>query len=179
MNAGAYVLGEQSSLIRSAAFPTVTLVLAQAIAKLIEFMAAMALVLPAVALLHHGAVPPSWIFLPVLLAIQFFVVLGLTLPIAAMSAFHYDIQHALPIALTALFYVSPVFYPASMVPESFRTLYMLNPLAGLLTAYQQVVHAGSHPSGELLATNFLAAGLLLGMGYWVFDRYSGVYAEVV
>jgi lipopolysaccharide transport system permease protein len=105
--------------------------------------------------------------------------IGLALPIATLSVFYHDIYHALPIALASLFYLSPVFYPASMVPEAYRTVYFLNPIAGLLTLYHDVVYAGLWPSGQLLGVTAVQTALVYAIGYAIFHRYATVFAEVV
>ena len=179
LNTGTYAFGEQASLIRSAAFPAIFLVLGQALAKLVEFAVAMTLMLAILAVFHHGGVPAAWLLLPLLLVIQFLIVVGLTLPVASLSAFYYDVQHALPIALTTLFYVSPVFYAAELVPESVRWLYMLNPLAVLMTLFHEVVYRGHMPSAALLAGGVAMSVVLFGIGYALFNRYTAVYAEVI
>jgi ABC-type polysaccharide/polyol phosphate export permease len=179
LNTGTYVFGEHASLLRSAAFPPSVLVLGQAIAKLLEFMLALLLVLIAIALFHHQWVPLSWVMLPILMLLQLLLVLGFTFPIATVAAFYYDVQHALPIALTTLFYVSPVFYPASMIPEPVQALYMLNPIAGLLTMYQQVVYEGLFPSLMLLGVTTAVSLFLFALGYALFDRFSAVYPEII
>jgi ABC-type polysaccharide/polyol phosphate export permease len=179
LNSGTHVFAEHSRLLRGAAFPPEILVFGAVLTKLVEFAAAMLPVLLALALLHHETLPPSLVLLPLLVVIQVLLVTGLTLPIAALSAFYFDVQHALPIALTTLFYLSPVFYPVSLVPEAIRPFYMLNPIAGLLQLYHDVVYAGEFPEPFLLAAVALASLVLFALGYAIFRRYAGVYAEVV
>jgi ABC-type polysaccharide/polyol phosphate export permease len=179
LNTGTYVFVEHARLLRSAAFPAEILVLGAAIAKLIEFAGALVLVLIAIVVFHHQGVPTSFWYLPLLIVCQLLMVIGLTLPIASLSAFYHDVQHVLPIALTTLFYASPVFYPVSLVPESIRGFFMLNPLAGLLTLYHDVVYAGRTPSIELLITVFLVSLVICFVGYVYFRRLAYVYAEVV
>lgn len=179
LNAGAFVFAEHGRLVRSAAFPTSVLVWGASIARLLEFAAATTFVMLALVFFHHGGVPASFAVVPVLVAIQVVLVTGLTMPIAALSAFYYDVQHALPIALTTLFYVSPVFYPAAMVPEAFRSLYLLNPIAGLITLYHQALYDGVFPSPLLLGGTAAGAALLYLAGHALFDRYATVYAEIV
>jgi ABC-type polysaccharide/polyol phosphate export permease len=103
----------------------------------------------------------------------------LALPIATLSVFYYDVQHALPIALTTLFYLSPVFYPAQMVPEAARPFYFLNPIAGLLTLYHEILYAGRMPSFTLLLGMIAAALLVYVIGYAIFNRYCSVFSEIV
>lgn len=178
MTAGTTVLPEHSHLSRSVAFPAEVLIVSITLSRLVEYLVEIVLVLILLLAFHqHGA---TWrlAWLPVLLLIQVVLVTGLTLPIAALSVFFHDVRHALPIALMVLFYVSPVFYPASLVPERFRLLYLLNPFAGLLTMYQDVLYHGRPPSLPLLASTAAATFAIAGIGYVVFRRYRAVFPEI-
>ena len=113
------------------------------------------------------------------LAVCASLALGVAFPIAALAAFYHDVQHAVPILLTTLFYLSPVFYPASLVPEAVRSVYMLNPVAGLLTLNQTALYAGELPSLAAFLTTAGKAFLLLIIGYGIFRRCEHLFAEVV
>jgi ABC-type polysaccharide/polyol phosphate export permease len=179
LNTGTYIFAEHSRLTRSVAFPSEILVFGAVGSRLLEFLAEIALIMVMLAAFHHFRVPPSFALLPVLVVIQVLLAIGLALPIATLSVFYYDVQHALPIALTTLFYLSPVFYPVQMVPEAARPFYFLNPLAGLLTLYHQILYVGRMPSLSLLLGVMAAALLVYAIGYAVFNRYASVYAEIV
>jgi homopolymeric O-antigen transport system permease protein len=179
LNTGTYIFAEHSRLTRSVAFPSEILVFGAAVSRLLEFVAEMVLIVIALVLFHHHFVPASLALLPLLILIQLLIAIGLALPIAALSVFYYDVYHALPIALTTLFYLSPVFYPAQMVPEAARPYYFLNPIAGLLTLYHDVVYAGHFPSMSLLLAMLGAALGIGGLGYAIFNRYAAVFPEIV
>lgn len=178
LNTGTYIFAEHSRLTRSVAFPSEILVLGAAASRLLEFCAEIALILIALIALHHHHVPASYAMLPLLILIQLLLAVGLALPIATLSVFYYDVYHALPIALTTLFYLSPVFYPAEMVPEAARPFFFLNPIAGLLTLYHQVVYAGQMPDTSLLLGTGCAAALICLIGYAIFRNYASVFAEI-
>jgi lipopolysaccharide transport system permease protein len=179
LTTGTWIFTEHSRLVRSVAFPSEILVFSAAGSRLLEFLAEISIILAVLVLLHHHAVPASYVLVPALILIQILLTIGLALPIATLSVFYHDVYHALPIALASLFYLSPVFYPASMVPEAFRTLYFLNPLAGLLTLYHTVLYGGQWPSAVLLGGTAAQAALVYALGYAVFHRYASVFAEVV
>jgi lipopolysaccharide transport system permease protein len=179
LNTGTYIFAEHSRLTRSVAFPSEILVFGAVGSRLLEFVAEITLIMVLLAAFHHGHIPASFALLPVLLVIQVLLVIGLALPIATLSVFYYDVQHALPIALTTLFYLSPVFYPAEMVPAAARQLYFLNPVAGLLTLYHQILYAGQMPSLSLLYGMVVAAAAIYAIGYAIFNRYASVFAEIV
>ncbi|MGH7657417.1 MAG: ABC transporter permease, partial [Gemmatimonadales bacterium] len=127
----------------------------------------------------HHAVPASFVLLPFLILLQVLMAIGFMMPIATLSVFYSDVQHALPIVLLMLFYVSPVFYPASMVPEELRQVYFLNPIAGLLTLFHTVLYEGRFPSPGLLGATIGATAVLCLLGYAVFNRYKLLFAEIV
>ena len=179
LTTGTWIFSEHSRLTRSVAFPSEILVFSAAGSRLIEFLVEILLILLALAVLHHHAVPSSYALVPVLMVLQVTMAIGLSLPIATLSVFYRDVYHALPIALASLFYLSPVFYPATMVPERLRPVYFLNPVAGLLTLYHDVVYAGQWPSALLLGGTALQTALVCAIGYAVFHRYASVFAEVV
>lgn len=179
LNTGTYVIAEHGPLRRSVAFPSAILVLGATGARLVEFGAEMVLVFAALILIHHQGVPPSFAGIPLLLTLQLLMTLGLVMPIATLSVFYTDVQHALPIALLTLFYLSPVFYPAEMVPDAIRTLYFLNPIAGLMTLHHVMLYEGALPSAQLLGATTGVAVFLFIAGYAIFHRYEPVFAEVV
>jgi ABC-type polysaccharide/polyol phosphate export permease len=179
LNTGTYIFAEHSRLTRSVAFPSEILVFGAVGSRLLEFVAEIALILVLLVAFRHHHVPASFALLPLLLVIQVMVVIGLALPIATLSVFYYDVQHALPIALTTLFYLSPVFYPASLVPEAAQAWYFLNPIAGLLTLYHDILYAGHTPSLSSLLGMIAAAFLVYITGYAIFNRYASVFPEIV
>jgi lipopolysaccharide transport system permease protein len=179
LNAGPLVLIEHAGLRRAAAFPSEVLLFAAASARLVEFLIELTLAVTLIAIFHHGGVPASLIMLPLLVLLLVLITMGLTMLVCTLAVFYYDVQHILPIGVLALFYLSPVFYPASMVPESFRAIYFLNPFAGLLTLFHHVLYFGEFPPARLLALVSLAAVVIAAVGYALFARRQSLFAEIV
>jgi len=179
LSAGASVLAEHAQLSRSAVFPKEIPILAAVTSRLVEFLLELALVLLALCVWHHHGVPASLLWLPWLIAMQVLLAFGLLCPIAALAVFYRDVQHVLPIVLTMLFYASPVFYPAHFVPAGLQAVYLLNPLAQLLTAYHGVLYDGRMPPPALVASLSVASCVIAGVGYALFGRVQADIAEVV
>lgn len=179
LSSATYILAEHAPLRRSVAFPSEVLVLATAASRLVEFAVEMAIAVLLLILVHHGHVPASFALLPLLILIQVLLAIGLALPIATLSVFYSDVQHAIPIILLMLFYLSPVFYPATLVPPSLQPFYFLNPIAGLLTLFHDTLYGGGWPSPALLVSVALAAIGLCAIGYAIFNRYKRLFAEIV
>jgi lipopolysaccharide transport system permease protein len=179
LNMGTYIFAEHSRLTRSVSFPSEILVFGAVGSRVVEFLAEIILIMALLAAFHHFHIPASYALLPVLVVLQILIAIGLALPIATLSVFYYDVQHALPIALTTLFYLSPVFYPVEMVPEAVRPFYFMNPMAGLLSLYHHILYLGRMPPLPLLLGVIAAALVVYSVGYAVFKRYASVYAEIV
>jgi lipopolysaccharide transport system permease protein len=179
LNTASTVLPEHAQLTKSAPFPSEILVFGATIARLFEFVIAMSIVLLVLVVFHHGGVPASFVLLPVLVVIQLLLVLGVVLPISIASVFFHDLEHALPVAVMMLFYISPVFYPISFVPEAVHGIYYLNPLSGLITLFHAVVYEGVFPSPVHLGVVAVVSVASCVIGYSIFNRYKGVCAELV
>jgi ABC-type polysaccharide/polyol phosphate export permease len=179
ISAGTYLLSEHAQMARSVAFPKEILVIAGVVSRLAEFAIETTLLLAALVALHHHGVPASFAWLPALVALQTLLALGLALPIATLSVFYRDVQHIIPICLTVLFYLCPVFYPASMVPEHLQTAYLVNPVSQLLTAYHIVLYEGRTPPAALLGSLTIASGLIAWAGYVLFQRHNVEIPEVI
>jgi ABC-type polysaccharide/polyol phosphate export permease len=81
--------------------------------------------------------------------------------------------------LLLLFFVSPVLYGLDQVPKPWQPLLVLNPLTGLLDAYQHVVYLGAWPRWGLLAWSAGAAAIALVVGWAVFEWRRWSFAEQV
>ena len=179
LTAATTVLPEHAHLSRNLPLPGGALIVSTALSRLVEFLTEMLLVLVLLAVFHHHGVPPSFLWLPVLVVLQLTLVLGLTLGIATASTFFHDIQHAMPIGLMVLFYASPVFYPATLVPEIARPFYAFNPFAGLLTLYHSALYEGRAPDPWLVAATAAEIALIAWIGHAVFRRYRALLPEIV
>lgn len=179
INAGTLVLAEHTVMLRSVTFPAEITVIAATVSRLLEFAIELTLIFVLLAIFHHGALPASFLVAPLIVTLQLLVLLGLILPVAAMSVFYYDVRHLLPPVVQVLFYVTPVFYTLDLVPEPLRPLYYLNPIAGLMQLYHVTLYDGRFPSATLLGALSAAALLVCLIGYGIFRHYRPLLAEVV
>jgi len=179
LSASTMLLMEHAALRKSIAFPAELLVFGSCISRMFEFSIELGIVIVALIIFHHGGIPLSILMLPVLLLILFILIVGLTMFIAVLSAFYHDVQHVIPIITLTLFYLSPVFYPISFVPENLQPLFYANPFASVLTLFHAVLYEGRFPSlNMLLSAGAWATGTLI-VGHKIFDRYKSVLAEIV
>jgi lipopolysaccharide transport system permease protein len=126
-----------------------------------------------------SGVKPMILMLPLIMAVQFVLTLGLGYLAAIANVMFRDAHYLLGVSLQLLFFLTPVFYDASSVPQRYQTLYQLNPMVHLVGAYRGVLLEGKSPvEFAMLAISGLAAGLLY-VGHRTFMRASDRYAEEV
>jgi ABC-type polysaccharide/polyol phosphate export permease len=172
------ILRDHASLNRSVYFPREILILGAAISKLVEFLVEISIVGVALIVFHHHALPSSTILLPVVILLQFVMGVAIMFPLAVVAVMFYDVQQALPIVIMSLFYLSPVFYPVAMVPESIWLFYYLNPLAGILELFHAILYEGVWPSMALMVWVAVGCTGFLAIGYGVFNRFKEICVEI-
>ncbi|MEZ4618582.1 MAG: ABC transporter permease [Caldilineaceae bacterium] len=174
----ANALVDNMALVTKIYFPREVLPVAALLARLLDFGVAAILI---VLLLLFYQVPlalSSWLYLPAILALQVLLLLGLGLISAALNVFFRDVRSLLVLGLQLWFYASPIIYPVTMVPAWLRPFYFLNPMAGIIAAYRDILLAGTTPGAYLLPSALISIGLF-GFGYWFFKRVEFEFADIV
>ncbi len=159
---GAFLANE--GLVKKVYFPRLILPLAVVLGNTFEFI----VTLPVLAILvFANGIAPSWTWLigiPMLLALQFALLVGLGMLVASLNVFFRDTAPGLDAFLTLLFYVSPIIYPLDKVPGRIRTILLLNPLGPLLEGWRSLFIDGELPGVDLWpAVLFAAVALVLGV----------------
>lgn len=165
-------------LVKKIYFPREVLPISAMLARLIDFGIAAVLMLLLMVIYRVPISVGALIFLPLVLFIQIILVLGLGLALAAANVYYRDVGSLLALGIQLWFYASPIIYPVTMVPERLQTIYFLNPMAGILTAYRDILINGQIP-GAYLIPSALISFVLFIIGYWFFKRVEFQFADIV
>jgi lipopolysaccharide transport system permease protein len=169
---------DNASLVKKLRFPAEILVLAVVLAALLhEAIAAVIFlgVLAALGELAWGGLPLLLLALPLQVALT----LGLGLLFGSLHVFFRDIAQVLGLVFTGWFYLTPIVYPAALVPARFRAWIELNPLTPLVELYRQAFLGGGAapvPGTGVLA---LAAVVLLSAGFLLFGRLKAAFVDEI
>ncbi|HHH41348.1 MAG TPA: ABC transporter permease [Chloroflexi bacterium] len=175
---GTESLVRNMNLVTKIYFPREILPLASVLASLLDLGIA-SVVFGAMMFYYRVPVGASVLLVPVLLLIQALLTLGIVLLASALNVFYRDIRFVVPLGMQLWLYLTPIIYPLAMVPERFRALYMLNPMAGLIESYRRVILQARWPDPVHVLT---AAGgsLALFVGaYLYFKRAEAVFADLI
>jgi lipopolysaccharide transport system permease protein len=165
-------------LIKKVYFPRVILPLSAFVPASVDFM--VSFIMLAMVMLFFGIVPgPQILLLPLVLAATLVVSAAFALWLSAVNGIYRDVQFAVPFVLQLGMMISPVVYETeAVVPERWRSLYYLNPLAGLLQVYRWMLLGAELPALGSLMTSTGAVCLLLVSGMFYFRRMERFFADL-
>jgi ABC-type polysaccharide/polyol phosphate export permease len=158
-----------SGLIKRAPMPRVFLPLAAIGSNLLHYLVSLALLVPLM-LLFGVPFQPTLLLLPAVIAVALIAVTGASLMTSAANVAHRDVEMLVSASMRILLYISPVIYPLSSVPEKWRTLYLLNPVAGIIELHRAVILYGTLPAPDVLVMTALTTTALAIGGVVAFRR---------
>lgn len=153
---------------------TFSIVVSAFISSILEFL----VLIPLLAI--FGVVPSFTLLLfPIVHVLYFLIVYGIGLALAALYVYYRDLSQIWDIALQIGFYVTPIIYPVSLVPQKYMFYYMLNPITRLMVMYRDILLYNTIPS----LSDFMIVGIfgltIFAIGSTVFKRLSDKFAEGV
>lgn len=117
--------------------------------------------------------------LPILIGIEYLLALGVVLLLSALNVYFRDLQHIVLHLLTVLLFLTPVFYPLSLIPEPWRPWALLNPLTVLISAFHDVLYFNRLPPWPPVLALLLFAGVIFSVATTMFTRYKHTFAEAL
>jgi lipopolysaccharide transport system permease protein len=171
-------LVQSSHLISKVFFPRLILPLSTVLSTLLDFAVGLAFLV--VLWLVYDVTPgPALLLLPLWLVLLQMLALGLGFYAAALTVRFRDVQHALPVLTQFVLYASPVAYAASVVPDSVRPFYMLNPLTGLLEAFRWSLVGSATLDLRHVAYAAVVSIAVFVWGAIAFRRMERQFADVI
>ena len=175
---GTSSIATSGHLITKSMFPAHVLPAVSVVTNLINFLLSLPILF--ILMIFTGAPLHLTILLvPIVVLFQLLLMLGLVLLLGSLNVLFRDVQHIVGNLLTFLFFLCPIIYPASSVPEKFRWTIEYNPLALLTQFYHIVLLDGGVPGWTSIA--YLAAVVLVSLvvGNFVYNRYRESFAELL
>jgi homopolymeric O-antigen transport system permease protein len=119
----------------------------------------------------------TWLMLPLAIALLALFTLGTTLLVATLAVFVGDVAHLYQLLVQALFFLTPIVYPAEIVPIQFRWLVQLNPMSVMVDLFRTLLYRGQVPdfSQWLLATGIALIVLCIGWALFAWKADECVY----
>ncbi|MBI1337180.1 MAG: ABC transporter permease [Phycisphaera sp.] len=177
VTASSQSLVANASILTKVYFPRLLMPLGAVGAPLVD-MAVSFIVLIGMMLITGVALGWSLLWVPVLVVLVMLSSLGVGIGFAALSVSYRDFRHVVPFVVQVLFFVTPVIYPVSVVPERWRWVLSLNPVTGPIQAMRAAVIGGVVDTRSLVISLSVSLTLLvIALGY--FGRVERRFGDVV
>jgi len=171
-------VGANAGIVKKVAVPRIIFPVSAVATALVDF--AVSGLLLAALLLWAGLAPSlPWVWLAPMVATTMLFALGCGLVIAALGAFLQDVLFGLPLLMQLWMLATPILYPLSQVPPSWRPLYVLNPMVGIIEGFRQVLIRQAPPDTALLGVTLLATVVVWMVGWPLFRTLSQHFADAV
>jgi lipopolysaccharide transport system permease protein len=177
MSAGSTSLVAGQGMLGKIYFPRVIFPITPILAKLVDF--AISILLIILALLYYGVWPGmNLLLMPLFVLMMVAVPLGISLWLSALAIRYRDVKFAMPFVMRMLIYSAPIVYSASKIPESWRLVYSLNPIVGVIEGFRACLLGTDVPWMFILPGIFTSVLLVVG-GLLYFHRMEKVFVDVI
>jgi lipopolysaccharide transport system permease protein len=175
--AGNSLISDQR-LITKVYFPRIVIPIASTVAVLIDFAVAFVVML---GLLLLYRIPLTWhlLVLPCLLLIVIFITVGVSLLFSALNVYYRDFMYALPFIIQVWMYASPLVYAANLISAGWRTLYILNPMVGVLEGFRWALLGTEDFPMPAIVTAIVGSFVFFLSGAYIFNRVERSFADVI
>jgi lipopolysaccharide transport system permease protein len=167
-----------SNLVTKVYFPRIALPASFAISGLADFFVSSGLVVVLMAIYRITPSAPL-ILAPVFLAGVILFTTGVSLLLAAVTVWYRDVKYTIPLLVQLWFFATPVIFPASFVPERYRPILFLNPMAGLVEGFRGCVLTDHWPDPGLTAISLTIAFATFAIGWVYFHHTERSFADVI
>jgi lipopolysaccharide transport system permease protein len=178
VNRSTGVILEHANLIKRTIFPSEVLPIYPVVSGILTQLIGLGILLIALLLTAHR-LSPLILILPVVLILQFALTVGLAWIVAGTTVFIRDLGQIVGVAMTIWVFLTPIFYPPTLIPERLHFLLVINPMYALVESYRSLILRGQMPPAGSVAGLACVAFAVFLLGYWMFGRMQGAFADVI
>jgi lipopolysaccharide transport system permease protein len=165
-------------LIKKIYFPRLAMPIATVLSGVVDFTLAFIVLLGM--MFAYGITPTAnALWLPFFMLLALITSLGVGLWLSAMNVQFRDVRYTVPFIAQFWLFVTPIAYPSSLLPEPWRTLYGINPMAGVVEGFRWTLLGTDTAPGPIIILSSLVALALLVSGAFYFRRMEKTFADVV
>lgn len=169
---------DNSNLIKKVAFPRILIPFSTILANMVHFLLSVIVLFIFLALYKVQLTFYAMLF-PLIVVIQFFFVAGISLIASVLHTWYRDVKYIIELLLLSWFYFTPIFYSPALVPDKLRKIYMLNPMACIVSMYRDILLYGKNLDLKFFGYTALAAIISFTIGVAAFRKSEKTFADVV
>lgn len=172
----AFTVVANGNIIKKVYFPREILPVSIATSGAINFVISTIIILGFVVFSNLGL---TWyvVFYPVILLIQYILILGISFIVSAITVYVRDLEHIIGVVLMAAFYTTPIVYRLEQLPENLRIIMKLNPMTYIINGYRDIFYYQQMPNFGELGILLAISLVLLVIGYFIFNKLQKGFVE--
>jgi lipopolysaccharide transport system permease protein len=167
-----------ANLIKKIYFPRLAIPVSAVLSGVVDFGLAFLVLL---GMMFYYGILPTWnsVWLPLFLLLGIVTALGVGVWLSAVNVQYRDVPHTLPFITQFWMFATPIVYPSSLLPEPWRTVYGINPMAGVVEGFRWALLGTNTAPGPIILVSAAAAVALLVSGALYFRRMERSFADVI
>lgn len=171
-----------ANLVKKAYFPREILPLSIILANLANFLFSL-VILFLFSFLLKVRLSSAIIWLPLIILIQIILTMGLAFLVSSLNACFREVQFIMETLILIWFYATPIVYSLDMVkkalPGNLTQFYLLNPITGIISSYQNIFVYGLRPDLGLLLNSLFISLVIFILGFLIFRHYTGILVDMI
>ena len=176
INRSAFSFVENGNILKKVYFPREIIPISVVTSEAINFLISTIIIIGFV--LFGGLGLTKYMLLyPIVLIVQYFIVLAISIIISSICVYLRDLQHFIGVALQLLFYAAPVVYAPSTIPENFQWILKYNPMTYIINAYRDIFYNQTMIEIKPIMIVFILAIMVCIIGYTIFGKLQKGFAE--
>lgn len=174
---GSMSILSQQDMVKKIYFPRQVLPIAYVTSSFVNMLFCFIIIFAALIVSGIGINIRALIFLPLVMAVEYLLAMGIALLSSALTVYFRDLEHILGIITMAWQYLTPIMYPIDIVPEKFLPLFFANPMTPIIVAYRDILYYKKIPEIHTLIHATILGVIILLFGNFVFIRLQRNFVE--
>lgn len=174
---GANCIRAQADMVKKIYFPREVIPISFTTSTFVNMLFSFIITFLAIAMARWGFYFRALWYLPLVMIIEYILVLGLLLIVSSVTVYFRDLEHIMSVLMMAWIYLTPIMYDVSYIPGELRYIFFMNPMTPIICAYHDILYYKRIPDMHYLIQSGAVAIAILIIGFLVFARLDRGFAE--
>lgn len=171
-----FTMIENGNIIKKVYFPREILPISVVTSEAVTFVISTIIII-AFAVFEGVGFSIYLLFYPLVLLVQYVLLIGISLIVSSITVFVRDLQHIIGVLMQLLFYATPIVYAASSIPENFSWILKFNPMTYMIDGYRCMFYSHTMPDVKALLMVLALGVIVCIVGYMIFNKLQKRFAE--
>lgn len=176
INRASFTMIENGNIIKKVYFPREILPLSLVTSETINFLISTIIII-GFTLAYGMGLTPYILLYPLVLLVQYILLLGISLIVSSITVYFRDLQHFIGVLLQLFFYATPIVYAVETIPENFRWILQINPMTYIIEGFRDIFYNQQMPNLKELGIILIIGIAICIVGYSIFNKLQRRFAE--